>query len=78
MFPNALQKAATRRNIKLALIARTVGVDKAAVTRWNQLKTPAARLEALKDNFGIEPWELRPDLHERPGAKRKPAALPAA
>jgi hypothetical protein len=74
MYPNLLQKAADRRKITLALIARTVGVDKAAVTRWNQLKTPGSRLDTLKTNFGIEPWELRPDLCPRPAKQPKSAA----
>jgi DNA-binding transcriptional regulator YdaS (Cro superfamily) len=62
----ALRKSLQARNLRLADLARSLKVDKATVTRWDQKRVPAERAEDVKRATGIPLHELRPDLWEAP------------
>lgn len=73
MFTDALKIAIETRGVRLVDLANSFGVNKAAVTRWNQIRVPEARLSAIEERFGIPPHILRPDVFPPPSA-----ALPGA
>jgi DNA-binding transcriptional regulator YdaS (Cro superfamily) len=50
------------RGMRFADLARSIGVDKATVTRWAQRGIPAERLLDIERVTGIPREELRPDI----------------
>jgi DNA-binding transcriptional regulator YdaS (Cro superfamily) len=55
-----------RRGIRLTDLARSVGVDKSSVTRWDKRRIPAERVLDVERVTGIPRHELRPDLYPSP------------
>jgi DNA-binding transcriptional regulator YdaS (Cro superfamily) len=50
------------KGFKLAGIARELGVNKSAVTRWTQSRIPAERVSEIEKITGVPREVLRPDL----------------
>lgn len=48
--------------MRMAHLARLIGVDKATVTRWSQKEVPVERVPDIVAATGIPAEELRPDL----------------
>jgi DNA-binding transcriptional regulator YdaS (Cro superfamily) len=59
----ALQTALSKRQLRLADLARLVAVDKSTVTRWARKVVPAERVVEVERVTGISRKELRPDLY---------------
>lgn len=53
------------RRLRMADLARALGVDKATVTRWGQKRVPAERVLDVERVAGIPRHDLRPDLYPR-------------
>ena len=70
---NALYTALEKRGIRMIDVARALGVNRSQVTMWNQLRVPPNRLRALREHFGIEGHELRPDIFDPPKEAGKAA-----
>jgi DNA-binding transcriptional regulator YdaS (Cro superfamily) len=49
--------------MRLIDLARSIGVDKATVTRWAQRRVPAERVQDVEAATGISRHELRPDIY---------------
>ena len=61
-----LSKVLQAHGLRFADLARTLGVDKATVTRWGQKGIPAERVPDVERLTGIGRHELRPDLWKAP------------
>ena len=61
-----LDEILQKRGLRFADLARTLGVDKATVTRWGQKGIPAERVPDVERLTGISRHELRPDLWTGP------------
>lgn len=54
------------KGLKLSDVARAIGVNKSALTRWKQRRVPAERVLDVERVTGIPRHELRPDLYPEP------------
>lgn len=53
------------RQLRLADLARGIGVNKSTVTRWDRRNVPAERVLDVERITGISRHDLRPDLYPR-------------
>lgn len=51
------------RHLRLADLAKAIGVNKSTVTRWDQNGMPAERVLDVERITGVPRHELRPDLY---------------
>lgn len=61
---NNLAERLGDKDMRLADLARAVGVDRATAWRWAQKRIPAERVAEVERVTGIPRHELRPDLYE--------------
>lgn len=51
------------RGMKLAHVARNLGVDKGTLTKWSQHRVPAEKVLNFEKLTGISRHVIRPDLY---------------
>lgn len=66
---NAFTDFTTTNRGALSRIAREVGVQRAAVCKWQKRGIPAERVLDVERATGIPRHDLRPDLYPPPGMR---------
>lgn len=54
------------RGLRMAGLARAIGVNKSTITRWAAGRVPAERVLDVERVTGVPRHELRPDLYPAP------------
>lgn len=57
-----IDKILSDRGMRLADLARALGLNKSSVTRWAKGKVPAERIGEVSRVVGVPPEIIRPDL----------------
>ena len=70
-FKRLLDKADGLSGLARALSTKEKPLSRQAVYAWRG-RVPERLLERIEELYGIQPWNLRPDLY-RPRTKKKPA-----
>lgn len=73
MNADTLKPLLESKGIKIAHLARDLGINKSTVSRWRQV--PIDRLREVSRITGISVTDLRPDVPWGDDAKRPAAAL---
>ena len=63
METTPLQALLRAKDMRLADLARSLGVDKATVTRWSRGTVPTKHIVEVERVTGIPREKLRPDLY---------------
>ena len=63
METTPLQALLRDKDMRLADLARSIGVDKATVTRWSRGTVPTKHIVEVERVTGIPREKLRPDLY---------------
>ncbi len=63
---NALLQYRHKNNLTQADLARSLGVQAAAVCKWENGRVPAERVIAIETATGIARHEIRPDIYPEP------------
>jgi DNA-binding transcriptional regulator YdaS (Cro superfamily) len=68
MEKHPLRTLLAQNGLRLADLARKMGLDKSTMTRWDHGRVPAERVLDVERATGVSRHDLRPDIYPRDGA----------